>query len=101
MIDAAPSRHSRRLTSYLNARRMHNASVEERLAALRRVREANQDDADEPSSRSRLTRRLRERFRIRTRPHAEGPPTPVESGAATPTIPVAAHVAPTTSDSNA
>lgn len=83
---------------------MHNASVEERLAALRQVREANQGDADEPagarSSRSRLTSRLRERFRIRTRAHGAEGPTPVESGTATPTVPAPAHVAPT-SDSNA
>lgn len=82
---------------------MHNASVEERLAALRRVREANQDDADElagaRSSRSRLTSRLRERFRIRTRAHGAEGPTPVGSGTATPTVPAPAHVAPT-SDSN-
>lgn len=78
--DEQPSRQHRRLTSYLhgplNARRMREASVEERLAALRSVREVNREDveaaenADERQGRrSRLTARLRERFRIRTRPH--------------------------------
>ena len=74
-------RQPRRLTGYLpstlNARRMRDATVEERLAALRSVREeANREgaqaneEADE-SRRSRLSTRLRDRFRIRTRPHDE------------------------------
>lgn len=104
--NGAQNRHSRRLTNYLNARRMRNASVEERLAALRQVREANQGDvADEDggarSSRGRLTRRLRERFRIRTRAHGVEGPSPVGSGTATPTVPAPAHIAPTGTNSNA
>lgn len=104
--NGAQNRHSHRLTNYLNARRMRNASVEERLAALRQVREANQGDvADEyggaRTSRSRLTRRLRERFRIRTRAHGVEGPSPVESGTTTPTVPAPAHIAPTGTNSNA
>lgn len=74
------SGHRRRLSNYLhgplNARRMRDASVEERIAALRSVREeattnppAATEDADR--RRSRLTQRLRDRFRIRTQPHRE------------------------------
>lgn len=72
------NRQHRRITSYLqdtlNARRMRDASVEERLAALRRVREANrgepQTDGVDGARRSRrLTARFRERFRVRTRAH--------------------------------
>ncbi|GLI78691.1 hypothetical protein PoHVEF18_007012 [Penicillium ochrochloron] len=94
------NRHSHRLTNYLhgplNARRMRNATVEERLAALRRVREANQgeatgDDEITRPSRNRLSTRLRDRFRIRTRAHGVDTTSPVESGAATPTVPPAAH----------
>lgn len=73
--------HRHRLSSYLtstlNARRMREASVEERLAALRSVREeANRDPADGDENeqrrrRIRLTARLRDRFRIRTRAHGD------------------------------
>lgn len=86
--EAAQPRQPRRLTGYLqstlNARRMRDATVEERLAALRSVREeANREgvqaneEADE-SRRSRLSTRLRERFRIRTRPH-DGTDGPAQS----------------------
>ncbi|KAJ5176172.1 uncharacterized protein N7482_002049 [Penicillium canariense] len=103
------NRHSHhRLTNYLhgplNARRMRNATVEERLAALRHVRETNQGepadgDAAARPNRSRLTGRLRDRFRIRT--HAHGDSSPVESGAATPTLPAPAHTAgPSAADSH-
>ncbi|RAL11708.1 RING-H2 finger protein [Aspergillus homomorphus CBS 101889] len=86
---AAPEANShqhrhRRLSSYLhstlNARRMRDASVEERLAALRSVREetTRQDSQPDPTEesdrrRSGLTRRLRERFRVRTRAHGAEP----------------------------
>ncbi|KAL4749295.1 hypothetical protein BDW72DRAFT_214177 [Aspergillus terricola var. indicus] len=73
--------HRHRLSSYLtstlNARRMRDASVEERLAALRSVREeanrdaANGDENEQRRRRNRLTTRFRERFRIRTRAHGE------------------------------
>jgi hypothetical protein len=51
---------------------MRDATVEERLAALRSVREeASRDASNEEAERrrNRLTARLRERFRIRTRTH--------------------------------
>lgn len=99
--EATQSRHNR-LTNYLhghgplNARRMRNATVEERLAALRRVREENQDEAanqdDARPNRTRLTRRLRDRFRIRTRAHGVDP-SPENSGTSTPTVPAPAHTA--------
>ncbi|KAE8389355.1 hypothetical protein BDV23DRAFT_157396 [Aspergillus alliaceus] len=73
----------RRLSSYLhgtlNARRMRDATVEERLAALRSVREENRNNAANENAeerqrhRSRLTSRLRDRFRIRTRRHGDDP----------------------------
>lgn len=99
--EATQSRHNR-LTNYLhghgplNARRMRNATVEERLAALRRVREENQDEAanqnDARPNRARLTTRLRDRFRIRTRAHGVDP-SPENSGTSTPTVPAPAHTA--------
>ena len=103
-----PARHSHsRLTNYLNARRMRNATVEERLAALRHVREASQDeqpptdDASTQRSRNRLSTRLRDKFRVRTSAHGLEPPTaspsenpsPGGSGATTPTVPAHASVA--------
>ncbi|KAF7586877.1 hypothetical protein BBP40_008206 [Aspergillus hancockii] len=74
-------RQHRRLTSYLhgtlNARRMRDATVEERLAALRTVREENRNSAENEDAeerqrlRSRVATRLRDRFRIRTRRHGD------------------------------
>ncbi|KAE8374567.1 hypothetical protein BDV26DRAFT_269709 [Aspergillus bertholletiae] len=69
----------RRLTSYLhgtlNARRMREATVEERIAALRSVREENRNSVENEEERQRLrgrlTTRLRDRFRIRTRRHGD------------------------------
>jgi hypothetical protein len=84
--EETPTHRHRRISNYLhgtlNARRMRDASVEERLAALRSVREeANreqQDETDEQQQRRRhrLTARFRERFRIRTRAHGDEPATP-------------------------
>ncbi|KAL6238662.1 hypothetical protein BDW75DRAFT_246757 [Aspergillus navahoensis] len=83
-VEETPT-HRHRLSSYLtstlNARRMRDASVEERLAALRSVREeanrdaANGDENEQQCRRSRLTARFRERFRIRTRAHGEESPS--------------------------
>ncbi|KAL3447334.1 hypothetical protein BJX65DRAFT_94726 [Aspergillus insuetus] len=83
--EETPTHRHRRISNYLhgtlNARRMRDASVEERLAALRSVREeANreqQDETDEQQQRRRhrLTARFRERFRIRTRAHGDEPAT--------------------------
>ncbi|KAJ5963681.1 Zinc finger RING-type [Penicillium vulpinum] len=98
------ARHThRRLTNYLhgplNARRMRDATVEERIAALRRVREANQgDSAPEEVARRGLTTRLRDRFRIRT--HAHGVETETSPDAdnapSSPAPPAAAHLTPST-----
>ncbi|KAJ5604864.1 hypothetical protein N7510_010018 [Penicillium lagena] len=85
--------------SPLNARHMHEATVEERLAALRRVREENQGQGQgqvegSRRSRSRLTTRLRDRFRIRTRAHgvegSSGVQTPAEPAVPGPTQPTPA-----------
>ena len=60
---------------------MRDATVEERLAALRSVRaenhrqtqEATTDESDERNRRrSGLATRLRDRFRIRTQAHGDG-----------------------------
>ncbi|KAJ5804896.1 Zinc finger RING-type [Penicillium riverlandense] len=101
--DATHHHSHRRLTtllhshSPLNARRMHEATVEERLAALRRVREETQGQSQVEGSRpsrSRLTTRLRDRFRIRTRAHgiegSSGVQTPAE-----PAVPAPTPAAPT------
>jgi hypothetical protein len=98
--DATHHHSHRRLTtllhshSPLNARHMHEATVEERLAALRRVREESQGQVEgSRPSRSRLTTRLRDRFRIRTRAHgvegSSGVQTPAE-----PDVPAPTHPAP-------
>jgi hypothetical protein len=64
----------RRMTRFLDLHRLRHAPPDERIAALRRLRaESRQqhgeatDDVEERSRRSRLTGRLREAFRIRTR----------------------------------
>ncbi|KAJ5811208.1 hypothetical protein N7447_010724 [Penicillium robsamsonii] len=96
------ARHThRRLTNYLhgplNARRMRDATVEERLAALRRVREANQvDSAPEEGPHRGLTTRLRDRFRIRTRAHGAEGETSDTDAAPSPAAPAAVHLPPST-----
>ncbi|KAJ5502316.1 Zinc finger RING-type [Penicillium fimorum] len=96
------ARHThRRLTNYLhgplNARRMRDATVEERLAALRRVREANQgDSAPEEGPHRGLTTRLRDRFRIRTRAHGAEGETSDADAAPSPAAPAAVHLPPST-----
>ncbi|KAJ5214259.1 hypothetical protein N7449_001428 [Penicillium cf. viridicatum] len=101
------ARHThRRLTNYLhgplNARRMRDATVEERLAALRRVREANQSvpapEEGSEGSRRGLTTRLRDRFRIRTRSHgAEAESSAdAENAAPSPAAPAPVHLTPST-----
>lgn len=78
---------------------MRDATVEERLAALRRVREANQGEAaPEEGSRRGLTTRLRDRFRIRTRAHgAEAESSAdAENAAPSPTAPAPVHLTPST-----
>ncbi|KAK4867593.1 hypothetical protein LT330_001103 [Penicillium expansum] len=98
------ARHThRRLTNYLhgplNARRMRDATVEERIAALRRVREANQgESAPEEGSRRGLTTRLRDRFRIRTRAHgAEAESSAdADNAAPSPAAPAPVYLTPST-----
>ncbi|KAJ5542453.1 Zinc finger RING-type [Penicillium sp. DV-2018c] len=102
------ARHThRRLTNYLhgplNARRMRDATVEERLAALRRVREENQGESAvaEESARRSLAARLRARFRIRTRAHGTNEAessVDAEAAAPPPVAPAPAHL---TQSSNA
>lgn len=86
----------RRLSSYLhgplNARRMREATDEERLAPVRRARE-NNPTPTEAGLRARLTQRLRDRFGIRTRTHGE-PETEAEGQA--PAAPAPAHIPPST-----
>ncbi|KAL4927694.1 RING-H2 finger protein [Aspergillus undulatus] len=87
--EETPAHRHRRISNYLsstlNARRMRDASVEERLAALRSVREEaraeNEGDSDDRRRRNRLTARFREKFRIRTRAHggAEDTTAPASS----------------------
>lgn len=72
--DNASTNHSRgRVSRFLDLNRLRHAPPDERIAALRRLREESQrdgesaEDAEEPSRRARLTGRLRDTFRIRTR----------------------------------
>lgn len=81
---------------------MRDATVEERLAALRRVREANQSvpapEEGSEGSRRGLTTRLRDRFRIRTRAHgveAESS-ADAENAAPSPAAPAPVHLTPST-----
>lgn len=63
----------------LDVHALLGATVEERLAALRRVREVNsyqhdgigEDTEERRGQRGQVTARLRERFRILTRPHRD------------------------------
>ncbi|KAF8864310.1 hypothetical protein BDZ45DRAFT_34253 [Acephala macrosclerotiorum] len=70
---AEGSTHQRsRASRLLDLHRVRHAPADERIAALRRLREQSQTeaepaDAEEPSRRARLTGRLRDTFRIRTR----------------------------------
>ncbi|KAI9878222.1 MAG: hypothetical protein M1830_001525 [Pleopsidium flavum] len=84
----------------LNIRRMHDATPEERLAALRRLRTVNrashptgsstEDGSGESSRGNRLSMRLRDAFRIRTRPEGgshvddSATPAPVAAGSQNP-----------------
>ncbi|KAI1829296.1 hypothetical protein DTO027I6_9817 [Penicillium roqueforti] len=95
------ARHThRRLTNYLhgplNARRMCDATVEERLAALRRVREANQGDSAPEGSHRGLTTRLRDRFRIRTLAHREAETSADDNAAPSLAAPAPVRLTPST-----
>jgi hypothetical protein len=71
--NASASPQRRRVSRFLDLNRLRNAPPDERIAALRRLREQSQqdgesaEDVEEPSRRARLTGRLRDTFRIRTR----------------------------------
>src|SRR6187402_1420751 len=71
--DEASAHQRRRVSRFLDLNRLRHAPPDERIAALRRLREQSQregeapEDAEEPSRRARLTNRLRDTFRIRTR----------------------------------
>jgi hypothetical protein len=62
-----------RISRLLDPTRLRHAPRDERIAALRRLREQSQregepaEDVEEPRRRARLTGRLRDTFRIRTR----------------------------------
>lgn len=72
--DESSDAHQRRRASrFLDLHRLRTAPADERIAALRRLREQSRrdgeaaEDVEEPSRRARLTGRLRDTFRIRTR----------------------------------
>ena len=95
-------RASRRLSGFitdiLNPSRMQSASREERIAALRRLREhRNQSVAEEAETRRRrrLTARLGETFGVRTRARGASPPASGGTGASlAPPAPEASSGAP-------
>ncbi|KAG4444298.1 hypothetical protein IFR05_000273 [Cadophora sp. M221] len=83
-ISSEGSAHQRRRVSrFLDLNRLRHAPPDERIAALRQLREETQrageepvnsgDIAEEPSRRARLTNRLRDTFRIRTRAQNDAP----------------------------
>jgi hypothetical protein len=74
--DASASHSRRRISRILDSHRLRHAPPDERIAALRRLREQTQRDGElaeeveEPGRRARLSSRLRDTFRIRTRTEA-------------------------------
>ncbi|KAM3078107.1 hypothetical protein ACMFMG_002592 [Clarireedia jacksonii] len=77
-----PSR--RRVSRFIDLHRLRHAPPDERIAALRRLREQSQQEgteisngsAEEGNRRASMTDRLRNKFRIRTRPEAAGSSEP-------------------------
>ena len=72
--EADTPQQRRRVSRFLDLHRLRTAPPDERIAALRRLREQSQRDGEgedveeqEPSRRARLTGRLRDTFHIRTR----------------------------------
>jgi hypothetical protein len=65
--------HRGRMSRFVDLRRLRHAPPDERIAALRSLREESQrlpvvaEDTEERSRRARLTGRLRDTFRVRTR----------------------------------
>ncbi|KAN0110317.1 hypothetical protein V8E51_006704 [Hyaloscypha variabilis] len=79
--EAGGSNHQRRgVARLLDLNRLRHAPPDERIAALRQLREQSQregeqtEDVEEISRRARLTNRLRDTFRVRTREQAVTPP---------------------------
>jgi hypothetical protein len=70
----------RRVSRFVDLARLRHAPPHERIAALRQLREQSRreptapEDAEETSRRTRLTNRLRDTFRIRTRQN-DAPPS--------------------------
>lgn len=75
---AHEDRHRPRVSRFMDLHRLRTAPAEERIAALRELREQSRadgtamEDVEDPSRRTRLTGRLRDTFRIRTQ--RETPP---------------------------
>jgi len=71
--DSSDAPQRRRVSRFLDLNRLRTAPPDERIAALRRLREQSRregeatEDVEERSRRARLTGRLRDTFRIRTR----------------------------------
>jgi len=78
--EGASSSNPRRRTRLLDLNRLRHAAPDERIAALRQLREQSQregeasEGVEETSRRTRLTNRLRDRFHIRTRAETAVPP---------------------------
>jgi hypothetical protein len=79
--EGSGSSHQRRgVARLLDLNRLRHAPPDERIAALRQLREQSQregeqpEDVEETSRRARLTNRLRDTFRVRTREQATTPP---------------------------
>jgi hypothetical protein len=79
--EASGSTHQRRgVARLLDLNRLRHAPPDERIAALRQLREQSQregeqaEDVEETSRRARLTNRLRDTFRVRTRAQNVTPP---------------------------
>jgi hypothetical protein len=79
--DNGSNHQRRRVSRLLDLNRLRHAPPDERIAALRQLREQSQregepaEDVEETSRRARLTNRLRDTFRIRTRAQNNVPPT--------------------------
>lgn len=104
IADGTQSHHyHHRLTNYLhnplNVRRILDATVEERLATLRHIRQAipgegaRDEDTATRAGRNPLSMRLFERFRIRTRAHGIEASSPAVNSISTLTVPPPAHLA--------
>ena len=79
--EVSGSNHQRRgVARLLDLNRLRHAPPDERIAALRQLREQSQregepaEDVEETSRRARLTNRLRDTFRVRTRAQNVTPP---------------------------